>query len=206
MHCINFIRLSPPFPDKKYDIIYADPPFSYRVHVDDNNGTRNASHFYKTMNLEEIKKLPVLNIAKENSVLFLWSSSPTLPEALDVMSEWGFRYKTIAFTWVKTYPNSRRIKLGLGHYTRPSCEYVLLGTRGKGLERKDRSIFQVLVSPLEEHSKKPDEIKRRIERLYGQKQRIELFSRSADTQFGDAWGNEVDKFTRKEKPLDMFVK
>lgn len=180
-----------PFPDKKYNVIYTDIPIAYNVHVDDNNGTRNANHFYPTMTADELKALPVSSIADKNCTLFFWISGPTFPEGEEIIKAWGFDYKTVAFVWVKTY-GSGKIWLGMGHSTRAACEYVLLATRGKGLERKDKSIKQVVMSPVEEHSKKPDEVRRRIVKLYGDIPRIELFARQKAYGW-DAWGNEVEE-------------
>ncbi len=180
-----------PFPDKKYKIIYTDVPIAYNVHVDDNNGTRNANHFYPTMTVEELKALPVTTIAEKNSVLLFWISGPTFPEGEEIIKAWGFEYKTIAFVWAKTY-ESGKIWLGMGHHTRASCEYVLLATRGKGLQRQDNSVKQLVVAPVQEHSKKPDEVRRRIVKLYGDLPRIELFAREKAWKW-DAWGNEVQE-------------
>lgn len=106
-----------PLPDKKYSIIYADPPWSYQ-----NRGTRAAaSKHYDTMTIEDIKRMGVGaagGIANEDCVLFMWATFPMLREALDVIEAWGFSYKTVAFNWVKQNRNGTGIFMGLGNWTR----------------------------------------------------------------------------------------
>ena len=120
---------------KKYQIIYADPPWSYRVHVTDNNknrinsGWRNAAHFYQTMTTDEIKNLPINSITDKNCILFMWVTNPLLPEGFEVIKSWGFEYKTIAFVWMKTYRKGN-IFCGIGHYTRGIAELCLITTKG----------------------------------------------------------------------------
>ena len=120
-----------PLPDKKYSIIYADPPWSYQ-----NRGTRAAaSKHYDTMTIEDIKRMGVGaaggGIANEDCVLFMWATFPMLREALDVIEAWGFSYKTVAFNWVKQKRNGTGIFMGLGNWTRSNSEICLLATKGK---------------------------------------------------------------------------
>lgn len=120
-----------PLPDKKYSIIYADPPWSYQ-----NRGTRAAaSKHYDTMTIEDIKRMGVGaaggGIANEDCVLFMWATFPMLREALDVIEAWGFSYKTVAFNWVKQNRNGTGIFMGLGNWTRSNSEICLLATKGK---------------------------------------------------------------------------
>lgn len=171
---------------KKYNIIYADPAWGMggkskkRVLVPD----------YETMSDEEIKNLDVAGIAEENSALFLWSINAKIPQAIDIMKHWGFRYVGVAFCWVKTsrttgQPNCRMA----GNYTLRGIELCLLGIKGSMIV-KDRTVRQVLLSPRELHSKKPDIIRTHIVKLFGELPRIELFARQKVTGW-DAWGNEV---------------
>lgn len=115
------------FPDQKYSVIYADPPWSYR-----NKKTRAAAdRHYSTMTIEEIKALPVADIADENCVLFLWATFPMLPEALETIRAWGFQYKTAAFVWAKRNRRSPGWFWGLGNWTRSNPEVCLLAVRGR---------------------------------------------------------------------------
>lgn len=174
-----------PFPSKKYSIIYADPPWAYQ-----NQATRAAANkHYNTMTIQDIADLPVANIADENCVLFLWVTFPMLPEAFDIIKAWGFHYKTVAFTWMKENPSGNGLFMGLGNWTRSNAEICLLATRGKPI-RANASVSSAILAPRERHSKKPDEVRYRIEQLMGDVSRIELFARQRADGW-DAWGNEV---------------
>lgn len=175
--------------DKKYSIIYADPPWQFRTYSDKGKG-RSAEKHYPTMTKEEIQKLPVPEISNKDSVLFLWVTASCLEEGLKLIKAWDFTYKTVAFTWVKQYKKSEKLFKGMGYYTRSNAEYCLLATRGKILERRSRSVSSVIVSHIEEHSKKPSETRERIEQLYGDLPRIDLFARQQVSGW-DCWGNEV---------------
>lgn len=174
----------------KYDIILADPAWRFNVWSRDTGLGRTADSHYETMTLEQIKALPVELIAKDNSMLFLWATLPMIPEALEVGAAWGFKYVTTAFVWAKLNKNwqgnpldsvdamNRAFKPGMGYYTRANAEIVMLFRRGKGLPRCSKGVRQLIVSPIQEHSRKPDETYRRIEDLYGSEtSKIELFAR-----------------------------
>lgn len=174
-----------PFLDKKYSVIYADPPWSYR-----NKGTRAAAdRHYSTMSIEDIKSLPVADIAAENCVLFLWSTFPMLPEALAVIEAWGFRYKTAAFVWAKRNRKSPGWFWGLGNWTRSNPEACLLAVRGRPA-RVSASVHSLIEAPVGRHSAKPKEARERIEALMGDVPRIELFARERAPGW-DCWGDEV---------------
>jgi N6-adenosine-specific RNA methylase IME4 len=175
------------FPDKKYNIIYADPPWNYNDKA--SAGKRGASFKYNTMTLGEIKDLPVNNISEDNCILFLWVTFPQLPNAFEVMKEWGFEYKTVAFNWVKKNKKSDSWFWGMGNWTRSNPEVCLLATRGKP-KRISASIHSVIDTPIEGHSKKPDEARKRIVELCGDLPRIELFARDKVDGW-DCWGDEV---------------
>lgn len=175
--------------DKKYDIIYADPPWQYKVWSDKGKG-RSAESHYPTMRKEDIQRLPVKEIVAENSILFLWVTAPCLIEGIELITAWGFTYKTVAFTWVKQNKKSDGIFTGMGYYTRANAEYCLLATRGKVLERKSHSVSSVVMSHIERHSKKPNEVREKIVQLLGDLPRIELFAREQANGW-DCWGNEV---------------
>ncbi len=142
------------------------------------------------MSLQEIKALPVESIADTDSALFLWVTYPCLKEGLEVMDAWGFTYKTVAFAWIKQNKRSDSLFWGMGYWTRSNTEICLIGTRGHP-KRIGRSVHQVVISHIEEHSKKPDEVGKRIVELMGDVPRIELFARRRMAGF-DVWGNEVE--------------
>lgn len=171
---------------KKYDIIYADPPWRYER--DKVQGA--AENHYPTMGIDEICALPVGEIAAKDGVLFLWATFPLLPEAFRVMEAWGYRYKSVAFVWVKRNRRSPGWFYGLGYWTRGNAELCLLATRGHP-KRKSASVHQLIVSPVEAHSKKPDAARNKIVDLMGDLPRAELFARKESPGW-DVWGNEVD--------------
>lgn len=173
---------------KKYQIIYADPPWKYKVYSKKGQG-RSAENYYPTMNIEDICKLPVKKIADENSVLFMWMTFPTLKEGLKVIEEWGFKYKTVAFVWIKRNKKTPSLFWGMGFWTRANAEICILATRGNP-KRISAKVHQVIISPIEEHSKKPDEVRKRIVQLIGNLNKIELFARQK-IEGWDSWGNEV---------------
>ena len=171
---------------KKYTVLYADPPWRYRNKP---NGRSPESH-YPTMKTEGICALPVQALAAEDCALFLWVTMPMLFEAQKVLAAWGFRYKTVAFVWVKQNRKGSGIFWGMGYWTRANVELCLLATRGHP-QRRAKNIHQVIISPVEEHSKKPEEARRRIEALLGEVPRLELFARRPSPGW-DVWGNEVE--------------
>ncbi|NSG11833.1 adenine methyltransferase [Blautia producta] len=174
---------------KKYNIIYADPPWQYRVYSGKGKG-RSAENHYPTMSIEEIGRLPVSEIAEKDCALFMWLTFPTLKEALEVIEKWGFQYKTVAFTWVKLNKKAQSLFWGMGYWTRANAEICVLATKGRP-KRRCAGVHQVIISPVEQHSKKPDEARERIVRLMGDLPRIELFARQK-TPGWDVWGNEVE--------------
>ena len=141
------------------------------------------------MPLEDIKAMPVSDLASKDCVLFLWATYPMLQEALDVIRAWGFVFKTVAFTWIKLAPKADTIYWGMGYWTRSNAEICLLATKGQP-RRQAKNVHQVIISHVEEHSKKPDEARRRIVALMGDIPRVELFARYPAPGW-DVWGNEV---------------
>ena len=180
--------MNPP-QDKKYKIIYADPPWEYvKLNFYQKKGVNNK--VYERMKIEEIKSIKIEEIADDNSLLFLWVTNPMLKKGLEVMQSWGFEFTTIAFVWVKTYRNGKEIT-GMGRYTRSCVELCLLGKKGVGVIRKDTNVPQIVYSNLQNHSKKPEEIRNRITKLCGDVKRIELFAREKKDGW-DCFGNEVN--------------
>jgi len=175
-----------PFPDKRYKIIYADPPWSYDDKM--NAGKRGADFKYPTLALDDIMSMPVAGMAEQNCTLFMWITFPFMDQAIRVMNAWGFKYKTAAFVWVKTYPKKGSICMGCGSWTRANAELCLLGVRGKP-KRIGKGVSQIIMSPRREHSRKPDEARERIVTLMGDLSRIELFARQAVPGW-DGWGLE----------------
>ena len=150
-------------------MIYADPPWRYSQ-----KGLQGAAEkHYPTMSIEELCALPVAELAAPDSVLFLWATFPQLPEALQLIRAWGFTYKSVAFLW-----------------TRGNAEVCLLATRGHP-RRQAANIHQFIISPIEAHSKKPDEARDKIVALMGDVPRVELFARQTPPGW-DVWGNEVE--------------
>ena len=169
----------------QYNIIYADPPWRY----ENKGGQGVAENHYPTMSIDDICALPVAEIAAKDSALFLWATFPMLPEALRVINAWGFKFKTVAFVWLKQNRVAKTWFYGLGFWTRANAEICLLATKGHP-KRQDNSIHQFIISPIEAHSKKPDEAREKILRLMGGLPRVELFARQAPPGW-DVWGNEV---------------
>jgi N6-adenosine-specific RNA methylase IME4 len=185
---------------KKYNILYADPPWKYKDPSLERGG---AERYYQTMTVQQIADLPVRYISADNSVLFLWVTWPFLFEAELVLWSWGFTYKTIAFVWLKT--NARRDPaqgsffaddyfavddfLGMGRWTRSNTEFCILATRGKP-KRASANVRQLIFAPIMKHSQKPAEVRSKIVTLAGDRPRLELFARYRAIGW-DVYGDEV---------------
>ena len=174
---------------QKYQVIYADPPWDYQQC----RLSGSAKKHYPTMRIEELCALPVAEIADRDCALFLWATFPQLPEALRLIQAWGFMYKTVAFVWLKQNRKALTWFYGLGFWTRSNAEICLLATKGHP-KRKSAGIHQLVICPVERHSKKPDEVREKIVALMGDVPRIELFARQ-QTPGWDVWGNEVENST-----------
>lgn len=190
--------------NNKYDIIYADPAWCSKYHSGGlQKGRGLARQHYNVMTTQEIIDLPIKKIKTDKSILFLWATFPCLKEALKVMEEWGFTYITVAFTWIKENKKSNSLYWGMGNYTRANAEICLLGISKKFKAKqqiKSNSVHSVIISKIEEHSKKPNEARQRIVELCGDIPRIELFARQSVNGW-DCWGNEIDKDARQ---IDLF--
>ena len=174
---------------QKYQAIYADPPWDYQQC----RLSGSAKKHYPTMRIEELCALPVAEIADRDCALFLWATFPQLPEALRLIQAWGFVYKTVAFVWLKQNRKALTWFYGLGFWTRSNAEICLLATKGHP-KRQSAGIHQLVISPVERHIKKPDEVREKIVALMGDVPRIELFARQ-QTPGWDVWGNEVENST-----------
>ena len=174
---------------KKYSIIYADQPWQYKVYSKKGLG-RSAESHYPTRELEDIQALPVGELADTDCILFMWTTIPLLKDCFSVMKAWGFEYKTVGFVWIKQNKKSDSLFWGMGHWTRANAEFCMLATKGHP-KRKSAGVHQVIISHIEEHSKKPDIVRNRIIELVGDLPRVELFAREKADGW-DAWSNEVD--------------
>ncbi len=189
-------KLIEKWPTKKYNIIYADPPWSYyndstaKPDCTTVKGMRRPP--YPVMSSKDIMALPVKDIADENCILFCWTTDYHLSKCLDVMKAWGFEYKTIGFVWSKRNKDNSPVCF-MGAYTMKSgVELCLIGTKGKDATKMviNHKVRSYIESQRERHSKKPDEIRNRITELVGDLPRIELFARQKNEDW-DVWGNEV---------------
>jgi len=188
---------------KKYNVIYADPAWRFsqginrRKDIREKFGTNEElSIQYPTMSDKEIIELNVADYADDNCVLFVWTTDAHLEVAIKAINNWGFKYKTVAFTWNK--------KRGfMGKWTVKQCEICLLATKGTAHKLlksfKEKSYLEENKT---EHSKKPNEFRKRIERMFGNVPKLEMFARTR-AEGWDAWGNETDKF-EEEKGGEIF--
>ena len=178
---------------KKYQIIYADPPWSFSSkELQKYGGERFTSmdKHYPTQHKDWIKKLPVSTIADTDCALFLWTTDAHIKEAIETIEAWGFKYITIAFVWEKITKTGKTVA-NLGAWTMKNYEICLLGTKGAMLKHKKvNNIYQKVVAERTAHSKKPEQVRQNIELLFGDLPRIELFARK-QTEGWDVFGNEV---------------
>ena len=177
--------MATPFPDKKYKIIYADPPWTY----DDKalSGNRGAGCKYDLMTIEEICNLPVKEITDDDCILFCWGTWTHNREIHKLIESWGFVFKTVGFVWIKKFATGRNF-MGMGNWTRANTEYCLIATKGNP-KRLDAGISQIIESIPNKHSSKPDIVRKRILELCGDLPRIELFARTKIHGW-DVWGND----------------
>lgn len=182
-----------PLPNKKYNIIYADPPWSFSSReLQTYNGRRFTSmdKHYPTQSISWIKGLPVVDVAENDCALFLWSTDAHLKDAIETIECWGFRYITVAFVWEKL-TKTGKTAANLGAWTMKNYELCLFGTRGAMLKYKRvNNIYQKVAALRTRHSEKPPAVRKNIEELFGDLPRIELFARKPFDGW-DAWGNEI---------------
>jgi N6-adenosine-specific RNA methylase IME4 len=171
---------------QRFSVIYADPPWDVKTYSEKGQ-QKSAQKYYRTMTHDKIAALPIQTLAAKNCVLLMWVVSPMLPESLEVIKAWGFAYKTIGFNWVKQSSGGKGFT-GLGFWTRAGSEICLLATRGQP-KRMATDVMQVITAPVGKHSVKPEETRKRIERLVLGPY-LELFARRAVVGWW-TWGNEV---------------
>jgi site-specific DNA-methyltransferase (adenine-specific) len=178
---------------KKYEIIYADPAWNFgnSVYQDNGRDSRLLEKQYPSMSIKEIKELPLANISADDCALFLWTTDFHLPNCFELFEAWGFKYRTIAFVWVKKTKNGKTCA-NLGAWTMKNTEICLLATKGNMFNKRQvKNLFQLVEAERTKHSKKPQEVRNRIEKLFGNMERLEMFAREKHDGW-DAWGNEVE--------------
>lgn len=190
--------LYPKLPDKKFDIIYADPPYDYNGKLQFDKSSKDANNIdlsqkifissasfkYPTLKINELMKLPVQKIAKDDCLLFMWTTNPHLTQALELAKAWGFEYRTVAFIWDKMNHNP-------GQYTLSNCELCLVFKHGRiPKPRGARNIQQLIKAPRKKHSEKPIEVLQAIEKMFPTQDRIELFARKRVKDWS-VWGLDV---------------
>ena len=181
-------------PERRYDVILADPPWSY---YGQQGKWGAAAKFYPTVPDEEIVSLPMANLLTDRGVLFLWATSPRLDVAMACLSAWQLHFRSVAFVWVKARKDGGPIGAqGVRpSIVKPTAEYVLAASRvakGRPLPIADEGVPNVILAPKRAHSQKPEQVRESIDRLYPNASKLELFARSGRPGW-DAWGNEVGK-------------
>ena len=180
-HAKAVVKKAKCLPKGKYRVLYADPPWKYGDQLTENYGA--TKYHYPAMSIRDLCDLPVKELAADDAVLFLWVTSPILPEAFDVITAWGFKYKA-SFVWDK-------VKHNMGHYNSVRHEFLLICTRGSCLPDSNKLIDSVQsIERSARHSEKPEEFRQIIVDLYPEGKRIELFARK-DTKDWEVWGNEI---------------
>lgn len=194
----NLPDLYPDLPDKRYSVIYADPPWDYGGKMQFDKSSTDASNLrfdrsifisaanfkYPTLKTSEMKQIPIREIAEEDCLLFMWVTNPHLAQGIDLGESWGFDYKTVAFVWDKMVHNP-------GQYTMSYCELCLVFKRGRiPRPRGTRNEKQLVRSPRGDHSAKPVSVRESIERMFPTQARIELFARDRPSGW-DVWGLDV---------------
>ena len=174
--------------NKTYDIILCDPPWDYKGQKQHNGkggkDTGGALSHYSTLKLKDLKRLSIQNVCSDDCLLFLWTTNPHLDQAIDLMRAWGFKWATVGFVWDK-------VRVNPGFYTMSQCELCLIGKKGKiPSPRGARNVRQYLQAMRGKHSEKPAEIRYRIEHMFPEQRKLELFARERVDGW-DAWGNEV---------------
>lgn len=191
-------ELYPDLPLNRYDIIYADPPWDYggkmqfdksskgadRINLGKSIFISSANFKYPTVRTEELMKIPVYEIAKDDCLLFLWVTNPHLVQGIELGRAWGFEYRTVAFVWDKMNHNP-------GQYTLSYCELCLVFKRGRiPRPRGARNVKQLVSVPRGKHSEKPAEVRKGIEEMFPTQKKIELFARQKPEGW-DVWGLDV---------------
>ncbi len=178
----------PELPRQKFDIIYADPPWNYngklQYDASKNLFVSTAGFKYPTLKTNEMMEIPINRIAKQDCLLFMWTTNPHLSQAMELGKAWGFEYRTVAFVWDKMNHNP-------GQYTLSNCELCLLFKHGRiPSPRGARNVKQLIKSPRKKHSEKPIEVMEGIEKMFPDQKRIELFARKK-VRGWSSWGLDI---------------
>jgi len=180
--------------NKKYQVIYADPPWHYERQIDkvikSPSSRVDAKSVYPTMKKDEIAALPIASLTDKDAACFMWTTDHHLPEAMEILKSWGFTYKTVGFVWVKKTKHGNSAMV-MGPWTNKGAELCLFATKGAMTKHiGSHKIAQVIEAERTTHSKKPQEAADRIVEMFPNSSRIELFARDAKSGW-DVWGNEV---------------
>lgn len=192
-----------------YGVIVADPPWHFKsrtaLQAENWDSRRDVEKHYATLSHAELLALPVADLAAKDCHLFIWTTGPNLPKTFEVIEAWGFRYSAVAFTWVKLKRSHNAMQLrflptaesdlhvGLGLTTRKNAEFCLLARRGN-CRRVAKNVREIILSPVREHSRKPDAFRDRVDAYVGPGiPTVELFARSTHPGWA-SWGNEQTKF------------
>lgn len=179
--------------DKKYNVIYADPPWQFgsKSYQDSNREMLKLEETqYQTMSIQQIKELPIKNITAGDCICFMWVTDAHLKEGIEVLESWGFKYKTIGFNWIKYYASGIEC-VNFAPWTLKSWEICLIGIKGSmGKYKKSNNIQGLLKEIRTKHSEKPLEARKRIDLLFGDIPKLELFARQ-ESEGWDVWGDEV---------------
>lgn len=176
-----------------YGVILADPPWSFATRSAKGQGKSSQAH-YECMSLADLRALPVVDLAARDCALVTWATAPLLPAAVDLIGAWGFKYKTCG-AWAKQSRTGSKIAFGTGYIYRSATEFYLLGTRGAP-KAQVRNVRNLILAPVREHSRKPDQMRADLQRLFPGPY-VELFARERADGW-DAWGNQTEHFQPQE--------
>lgn len=185
-------------PAERYGLIYMDPPWEFE-NYSEKGEDRNPNRWYDTMTLEQMKLLPIADLAAEDCMCSCWMTFPRLLDGLELLRHYGFRYVTVGQVWIKLnklvglrsiIDIARDIFMGPGYWTRANAEILVLASKGSP-KRLSKSVRQVVLHPIGAHSEKPLVFRRNLEKLIDTDRRIELFCRREPEEGWDVWGNQV---------------
>lgn len=177
-------------PAGQFGVILADPPWRFATFDGKSSVATQAADPYATMSLENIKSMPMAFTGATDCALIMWATAPLLPQAFEVMRAWGFTFKT-AGAWAKQSSTGQKWAFGTGYVFRSAAEFFLVGVRGRP-KVKSRSVRNLIVAPIREHSRKPDDMHAMCEALF-EGPYLELFARESRPGW-TTWGNQATKF------------
>lgn len=177
-----------------YNVVLADPPWSFATYSA--KGHKKTAHAqYGCLSIQDIKQLPVSQLVAPDCALFMWATQAMIPEAMDTLQAWGFKFVSMG-TWAKQSSTGKKWAFGTGYRFRSAAEFYILGMRGN-LKQNTRSVRNLIVAPVREHSRKPDELREDIEKMFPGLPSCELFGRAPALGW-DIWGNQSDLFPAKQ--------